>query len=286
MKGTIQDLGQRFVIASFLILCLSAMLFFAYLPGFYIIVLFFSALFAFFSCYELLRMRHFQSKLRSKMVSILSSAILVSFFVAGYFSLPMIWPFATFLVSFMIIFLSHFHRVEGAIRDIAISFFSLVYICVPIGLLIYILYKYQNFSPIDGRLWIALIVVLTKVSDIFAYFSGKIFGKNLLAKYISPNKTIEGALGGLFSVIALSVVVQYFFPTYSISYLAAALFGLIIGILSQIGDLCESLLKRDAKVKDSSNIPGIGGILDTLDSLLFTIPFFYIYITLLYDYYY
>jgi len=115
------------------------------------------------------------------------------------------------------------------------------------------------------------------------YFAGKMWGKRKLAPHISPGKTVLGAIAGFFSAIALSLV---FFliskwgdiESFQLDLSGAIILGGLIGLFSQLGDLAESLLKRDAKIKDSNTIPGVGGVLDLLDSLLFTIPILYLFL--------
>ncbi|GAB5465260.1 MAG: phosphatidate cytidylyltransferase [Candidatus Kapaibacteriales bacterium] len=118
-------------------------------------------------------------------------------------------------------------------------------------------------------------------TDTGAYFVGKAIGKRPLFKRVSPGKTWEGAIGG--SIIGLAgwlAVIYFFLPEFPM--LHAVILGLLIVILGQFGDLYESLLKRDAGVKDSSNIiPGHGGVYDRLDSLVFVLPVVFTYMVLL-----
>lgn len=126
-----------------------------------------------------------------------------------------------------------------------------------------------------GREWIFLTLMVIMGCDSFAYFVGRKFGKRKLYPAVSPNKSIEGALGGLFgSVLAVLIARATFLPAIGIA--DGVLIGLLLGVAGQIGDLFESLLKRACKVKDSGSlIPGHGGILDRLDSLLFAFPVVY-----------
>ena len=111
------------------------------------------------------------------------------------------------------------------------------------------------------------------LTDIGCYYIGTKFGKHKLAPVISPNKTIEGSLGGAFFAVVGAVVVGYFFQ---LEWYLAVLAGLICTVFAQIGDLSESLIKRDAGVKDSGHsLPGHGGFLDRADSFIFTIPMMY-----------
>ena len=118
------------------------------------------------------------------------------------------------------------------------------------------------------------------IGDSAAYFVGSAIGKVKLYPAISPNKTVEGALGGLGgSLLAAVMFSSLFLP--ELSYSSIILVALIIGVFSQVGDLFESMLKRSCGVKDSGTmIPGHGGMLDRLDSLLFAFPSAYYLISL------
>jgi phosphatidate cytidylyltransferase len=132
-----------------------------------------------------------------------------------------------------------------------------------------------------GSVLVAFPLVLTWASDIGAFFVGRAIGGRKLIPAVSPGKTISGALGGL----AVTIVASWAYVRFALAPLASLtmtvpatiLFGLLISVAAQIGDLVESLLKREAGVKDSSRlIPGHGGLLDRLDSLLFVLPVAYL----------
>lgn len=117
-------------------------------------------------------------------------------------------------------------------------------------------------------------VIIIIFSDMFAYFGGRLFGKNLLAKKISKNKTIEGSIIGIIATIILSIMIYYIFDEIAIILLLSLdkliLFIIIVAIVGQIGDLLESKLKRIYKIKDSGTIIlGHGGILDRMDGYIF-----------------
>ena len=117
-----------------------------------------------------------------------------------------------------------------------------------------------------------VIMMFTSIlmTDIGCYYVGCNFGKHKLAPIVSPNKTIEGSLGGIVCAIIGAMLVGF---TIGVEWYYSALAGLICTICAQVGDLCESLIKRDAGVKDSGNsLPGHGGFLDRADSFIFTIP--------------
>lgn len=139
----------------------------------------------------------------------------------------------------------------------------------------------DNFSALPLGLGATLLTFMCIwAADIGAYFVGKYFGKTPLSG-ISPKKTVEGAIFGITASIAVGIAVAYYInlPDF---YLTGAALGSLIGIASLLGDLTESMLKRDAGVKDSGDIiPGHGGILDRTDSYIFTAPLVYYFITLL-----
>jgi phosphatidate cytidylyltransferase len=136
----------------------------------------------------------------------------------------------------------------------------------------------ENFLQQPGLAYVWASLFMIVATDVFAYYAGKLFGKNLLYPQVSPKKTVEGAIGGLLASIFWATVVvycadHYVFPNshpFQYKLWQAPLMGAVVSIGSQLGDLCESLLKRDAGVKDSGNlIPGHGGMLDRGDGLLF-----------------
>lgn len=116
----------------------------------------------------------------------------------------------------------------------------------------------------------ALLVVWS--TDSGAYFTGRKFGKNKLWPEISPNKTIEGFVGGIVIAIVFAIIMQLIYP-FDVSWLALIIVTIVSSIFGQLGDLVESAIKRHYSVKDSGNLlPGHGGILDRFDSLLFVLP--------------
>ncbi|GAA0435093.1 phosphatidate cytidylyltransferase [Agaribacter marinus] len=124
----------------------------------------------------------------------------------------------------------------------------------------------------DALATILYVFLIIWATDTGAYFFGRAFGKRKLWPKISPNKTVEGALGGVFLAIVVGVIFQAIHPIED-SFLAISSVSLLASIFGQIGDLVESAFKRHYEVKDSGNVlPGHGGILDRFDSLLFVMP--------------
>jgi phosphatidate cytidylyltransferase len=135
----------------------------------------------------------------------------------------------------------------------------------------------------SGGLLVLLPVLLTWASDIGAFVVGRTMGRNKLIPSVSPGKTVEGAIGGLAACMLLSWIYARFLlrPAAHLDFrwapVGALAFGVLASVAAQIGDLVESLLKREAGMKDSSHlIPGHGGVLDRLDSLFFVLPVSYV----------
>jgi phosphatidate cytidylyltransferase len=134
-----------------------------------------------------------------------------------------------------------------------------------------------------GQILILYVVVVTKITDIGAYFIGSAIGKNKLFPRLSPGKTWEGVGGGLLVATLASLVIFFInrgqLGDITMSLYDAIVLGLFLGVVGIVGDLAESLLKRASGSKDSGGLfPGMGGILDVIDSLLFTAPLLYIYV--------
>jgi phosphatidate cytidylyltransferase len=156
------------------------------------------------------------------------------------------------------------------LRDIGAAILPVVYIGVPLGTL-------AAIRMIGGREGILLLIATIIVSDSAQYYTGRAIGRRPLAPAISPGKTVEGAVGGLvFGTAAMTVGGLRVFPDASHTMLVLA--SSTVVAVGMVGDLFESLLKRSAGVKDSSDlIPGHGGVLDRIDSWLFAGPVYYVF---------
>ncbi len=131
-----------------------------------------------------------------------------------------------------------------------------------------------------GAAWIYAVLTITFLQDTFAYFAGRLFGRHRMAPELSPKKTWEGFAGGMGGAIAGACIATYLLGL-PISYLAAAVLGIVGGIIGPLGDLAESSIKRQVGIKDAGRlIPGHGGLLDRIDSVLFTGPVLYYLIQL------
>ena len=159
-----------------------------------------------------------------------------------------------------------------------INIFSLVFSFIWLGVMLGSLSVLRNLEIIGFPITLCLFLSIW-ICDTSAFLFGKKFGKKKILPNVSPNKTWIGTLMGLiFSLIFMNLIYSYELLPFSISLLDASCIGLIVGVFGQLGDFSQSLLKREAKIKDSSDIlRGHGGILDRFDSLIFSAPLTLIY---------
>ncbi len=182
------------------------------------------------------------------------------------------------LGAFAILASELFREKPNPIEQTAITLFGAFYIGAGCGTLFgiydFLSSKIPSADPMAPGLFILIMLVSIWVCDSAAYFAGRAFGKHKLFERVSPKKTWEGAIAGFICCVLVWAIVPGLVPSLSfIPMKYTIIIGIIIGNLGQVGDLGKSLLKRDAGVKDSSNIiPGHGGVLDRLDSILFTSP--------------
>lgn len=164
------------------------------------------------------------------------------------------------------------------INNIAVSFFGLIYVCVPFLLAININIEDHNSFP-----KLAGMFILIWTNDTFAYLSGRFFGKTKLFERISPKKTWEGTIGGIFFSFGMAIALSLLFDADNLFFWLVT--TAIITPCAIFGDLLESLFKRSLNIKDSGNImPGHGGILDRFDAALFALPFFFMWL-IIYPYF-
>ena len=171
-------------------------------------------------------------------------------------------------------------RTQGTTADLSLSLFALFYVAGLFSFLI-LLREIPLQLALDyktGGLWIVYLLICIWSCDTFAYFIGAPLGKHKLSPSVSPKKTVEGFVGGILGAVAAAFFSYYvFFKSTGLNHLLVV--SIFVSLIGQIGDLTESLFKRDAKIKDISHIiPGHGGILDRFDSLLFVSPIVYYYL--------
>jgi phosphatidate cytidylyltransferase len=195
---------------------------------------------------------------------------------------PWHWILGALTGSFMAAFLvkaAYFQEPGGAIVRLALTVLVICYL----GLLSAFLLQLRWLPGEQGSLALALAVFVPKSGDIGAYFTGRLLGRHPLAPLLSPKKTWEGAAGGLLASVlaALGIHALGLWMARELfdNWYVAAGFGLVVGVAAQLGDLMESFIKRDSQQKDASQtVPGFGGVLDVLDSILFSAPVSYAYI--------
>lgn len=166
---------------------------------------------------------------------------------------------------------------ERGLASVASTLFGVLYV----ALLLNVLQKIRFFPDLDGAWWLLYFIVVSKMSDTGAYCTGSLIGKHKMIPRVSPGKTWEGFAGGILFSIASSWAFLHFAGDHFAGFTLpqALALGALLGVGSVAGDLVESLIKREAGVKDSGGFfPGVGGMLDLLDSLLFNAPFMYLFL--------
>lgn len=179
------------------------------------------------------------------------------------------WP-----ATVVIIFIRQFTRENTfeALGGVATTLFGLAYVAALFSYLFYL----RAMDAEHGAWLVVYLILVTKMGDAGAYVIGNLIGRHILMPRISPRKTIEGFVGAVLVSGLTAMFARPMLVSMEITAPLAFLLGIFLGVCGQLGDLAESLLKRDCQVKDSgTSVPGLGGVLDVMDSLLFTAPLFY-----------
>ncbi len=208
----------------------------------------------------------------------IGTAIPLSIFTR--FELTKNWELLFIVIGFLLLLLLQFLREDNhnAIVGISTTLFGVLYVSWFFSFLV----KIRSLIPGDGGMKLLIfIIAVTKAGDIGALLIGKKYGKHALLAKVSPNKTVEGWLAGLaFAAIAAWLCWFCLPKALNYTFLQVLLLGAFFGGIGQLGDLSESMIKRDCNVKDSGKfLPGLGGVLDVIDSLLFAAPAFYLYMS-------
>ena len=242
-----------------------------FLPLFYLYIMYLPSVFFFFlllavslmALFEFCSMYHLEGIVKYTCLMFGSVILIVSYFEKAYF------PDAIMVAAMAVIVMRLLLKRDpsSSLSDIAAPVIGLIYIP---GLL-----SFQGQIRHMGAEWILFLYATVWVSDSMAYYIGKSIGKRRLYREVSPNKTVAGAggsvIGGMVGALLLRMLI-----VPQLGLLPALFIGVMVGIISIIGDLVESMFKRDAGVKDSGAIiPGHGGILDKIDGALFAGPFLY-----------
>lgn len=182
--------------------------------------------------------------------------LLAEYFIKNYSNKPLL---SLYLVALLVIMI---FSEKFSINNVAASIFVAVYITV----------AYSYLIIIGETQWLFFLFGISSVTDTFAYLVGVTIGKNKLYEKLSPKKTIEGSMGGILGAILFAFLFIYIYRPHIQSWLII-LVTIIMSVLSQIGDLIASYIKRKAKIKDYGNIfAGHGGIMDRFDSILLILP--------------
>ena len=203
-------------------------------------------------------------------------------FIGGYFffsspdkQMITLVPYGIFILSLFISEL--FLKGTNPIQSLAYAVLGQIYLAIPLSLLSYLAFGYDVANNTYHYAFLLALFVFIWVNDSFAYLTGSLFGKHRMFERISPKKSWEGFVGGALFTIAASILFANFFTQLPVWGWIG--FAIILIIFGTLGDLVESLFKRTLNVKDSGNLlPGHGGILDRIDSVIFSIPALFIYI--------
>jgi phosphatidate cytidylyltransferase len=193
-------------------------------------------------------------------------------------------PWAMLVVVFvavlMVAFLLEMRWYSGepvvAVPRLALTVFAVAYL----GLLacFFAQIRWLSADPVVSGVMLALVIFVPKCNDIGAFFTGTFLGRHKMTPTLSPKKTWEGFTGGMLTGSLVAVGLSFAAPVFRGGVLEAAGFGLAVGLAGVLGDLAESLIKRDCQTKDASkSIPGFGGVLDVIDSVLFAAPVAYLW---------
>jgi phosphatidate cytidylyltransferase len=190
------------------------------------------------------------------------------------------WELLFIVIGFLLILFMQFARKDNrhAILGLSTTLFGVLYVAWFFSFLV----KIRLMLPgIEGVKLLAFILLVTKSADIGALLIGSNLGKHPLLPKVSPNKSVEGTVGAVLVSACMALIFRPFLPpTLDLPTLQIFFMGAFFGGLGQLGDLSESLIKRDCGVKDSGKLlPGMGGVLDVIDSLLFSAPAFYLYMS-------
>ena len=220
---------------------------------------------------KILEHKGFYPSLKIILVSVAILAIITYFDRTEFVALAL--ALCTFAAFMWVLFRGR----QPYIANVATTILGFVY-CGYFPLHLQLLRDINSAQYNDGLGFVVMMFTAVLLTDVGCYYAGTRFGKHKLAPVVSPNKTIEGSIGGAISAVLGALIVGAFISVcfVEVKWYVAFFTGLICTIFAQIGDLCESLLKRDAGVKDSGNsLPGHGGFLDRTDSFIFTIPVMY-----------
>ena len=206
--------------------------------------------------------------------------VLIPVSIFTHFELTKNWELLFIVIAFLLILFMQFARKDNrhAILGLSTTLFGVLYVAWFFSFLV----KIRLMLPgIAGVKLLGFMLLVTKGADIGALLIGSRYGKHPLLPKVSPNKSVEGTVGAVFMSACVALLFRSFLPAeINLPLWQIFFMGAFFGGLGQLGDLSESLIKRDCGVKDSGKfLPGMGGVLDVIDSLLFSAPAFYLYMS-------
>jgi len=277
------DWKSRFLSSTLISLLVAASVYFAFAPiGWALVLAIFIVLGTIASTEYCAIASHKGLHLSKKTLATFALLYILASFGASFVMNLNFLPAFVLTLGVTVLFILHKNPSDEPLAHISTAVFGLIYIAVPLGFIVYILYG--PYIVEDGRMWLIYFLVTVKIGDVAAYFLGKTVGNTALSK-ISPKKTREGFFAALGAGLLFSIGFYFLIQIPGIwpmrlTLWQAVFLGIVLPAIGQFSDLAESLIKRDAHVKDSNQLPGLGGVLDMIDSLLFTSAFLYFYIKL------
>lgn len=220
----------------------------------------------------------------SKIFNILMGVVIfISVFL--YLESINIYLLPVFILTYLLILIAStiFLRRDDILHGIIYSVFGQVYITMPLSLLMFISYSPDMANNEYNWVPVLALFVFLWVNDTAAYFIGSLIGKHKLIEHISPKKSIEGFIAGIFFTLLASLIFSRLYPGFTPIFWMGL--SVVVALFGTLGDLFESLIKRTCNVKDAGDlIPGHGGILDRIDSLLVAIPAVFLYLILFHSF--
>lgn len=195
---------------------------------------------------------------------------------------PWSWILGGFVGLLLLSFLyemARFQVPDRSVERMSLTLWILAYVGLLPSFLAQLRWLFPAEDVVKGSMALAFTIFVPKSCDIGAYFTGRLLGRHPLTPVLSPKKTLEGALGGLTAAVLVAVALDRLgpVPLLGACWYCELVYGLLLGGAGMLGDLAESLIKRDCRTKDASQVvPGFGGILDVVDAILFAAPVSYL----------
>lgn len=289
MLQKMSNLNQRLAVGSVVVSLILVAIYFSSFPYFRPVFALITSAIIGIAVWEFYQMAKCRGVQPLESLGILGSIIyVVAIFWSTQSPIAFLLPQIMLVVILFAGFLYFFFKEGHAFLDLSVTYFAVVYLTIPLAMLVSINYYFPAEAPQDGRWWLIFLILTTKMTDTGGFFFGRFFGRTKLAPEISPKKTWEGTIGGILTALTCAagfyMTSEFFLKEGVLNIGLWSFLGLafIISIFAQFGDLSESILKRDTGTKDSNKLPGLGGVLDIVDSLVFTTPIVYMFLRIMY----